>query len=150
MPLKTKNIRVLVYSYNKMVCYIDNINKSLSVKKSEAVNLLKYWRANIFEVESFFWCYIIIKKLVFKSSILDYSVSLGFIFFNQQINFLEAIISIFFSSLFFINHTPNSELWKKCNWYFPDMYIEQKRQQILSYHRKCKYKSKHENHLWPI
>lgn len=42
MPLKTKNIRVLVYSYNKMVCYIDNINKSLSVKKSEAVNLLKY------------------------------------------------------------------------------------------------------------
>lgn len=34
MPLKTKNIRVLVYSYNKIVCYQYDINKSLSVNKS--------------------------------------------------------------------------------------------------------------------
>lgn len=29
MPLKTKSIRVLVYSYNKIICYQYNINKRL-------------------------------------------------------------------------------------------------------------------------
>lgn len=47
MPLKTKNITVLVYSYNKIVCYQYDINSQQ--KLSETVN-----RVNIFGFESFF------------------------------------------------------------------------------------------------
>lgn len=52
MPLKTKNIRVLVYSYNKLVCYQYGTSKSLSVKETEptclSIEELTYFDLNPF------------------------------------------------------------------------------------------------------